>query len=133
VTVIRTGGKSVSGTTNDEGFFRIPNLEPGNYTVRVEGEKGFANFEQTNVPVNLTRTSTVTIQLRPQAAGESVTVTAGSGAAIDVTRATTGTNVAVEKVSSTTNGGLYTVSYVTSLGNIHARGRYNLRHGRRRA
>ncbi len=70
VTVIATrqGGRTTSATTNEEGFFRISNVEPGMYTVSVEAVKGFAKFEQADVPVNLSRTSTVTVQLRPQGA-----------------------------------------------------------------
>jgi hypothetical protein len=90
VTVTRQGGGSFSATTNDEGFFRILNLEPGNYTVTVEAEKGFARFEQANVPVNLSKTSNVTIQLRPGSAAETVEVTASSGAVIEVTQNTSG-------------------------------------------
>src|SRR5215208_1395997 len=52
VTVVATrqGGRSTSATSNDEGFFRINNVEPGIYTVTVEAEKGFGKFEQANVP-----------------------------------------------------------------------------------
>ena len=100
VTATRQGGRSATATTNEEGFFRIPALEPGQYTVSIESEKGFAKFEQANVPVNLSKTSTVTIQLRPQGATETVTVTAGAGAGIDVTQNTTGTNVSTEQFSN---------------------------------
>ena len=99
VTAVRQG-RSSSATSNDEGLFRIVNIEPGIYTVTVEAEKGFAKFEQANVPVNLSRTSNLNIQLRPQGATETVTVTAGSGAAIDVTQNTTGTNVSTEQFSN---------------------------------
>jgi len=102
VTVIATrqGGRTTSATTNEEGFFRISNVEPGIYTVSIEAVKGFAKFEQADVPVNLSRTSNVNVQLRPQGAAETVTVTAGSGAAIDVTQNTTGTNVSTEQFSN---------------------------------
>src|SRR5687768_18288131 len=40
------------------------------------------------------------IQLRPQGTTETVTVTAGSGSAIDVTQNTTGTNVSTEQFSN---------------------------------
>jgi outer membrane receptor protein involved in Fe transport len=100
VTVTRQGGRSATATTNDEGFFRVPALEPGQYTVTIESEKGFAKFEQANVAVNLGKTSNVTAQLRPQGATETVTVTAGAGAGIDVTQNTTGTNVSTEQFSN---------------------------------
>ncbi len=100
VTATRQGGRSITATTNDEGFFRISNVEPGQYTVSIEAEKGFAKFEQANVPVNLSKTSSMAIQLRPQGATETVTVTAGAGAGIDVTQNTTGTNVSTEQFSN---------------------------------
>ena len=100
VTATRQGGRSATATTNDEGFFRLPALEPGQYTVTVEAEKGFAKFEEANVPVNLSRVSSVVVQLRPQGATETVTVTAGGGAGIDVTQNTTGTNVSTEQFSN---------------------------------
>jgi outer membrane receptor protein involved in Fe transport len=100
VTATRQGGRTASATSNDEGLFRIQNIEPGTYTVTVEAEKGFAKFEQANIPVNLSRTSNLNIQLRPQGATETVTVTAGSGATIDVTQNTTGTNVTNEQFSN---------------------------------
>jgi outer membrane receptor protein involved in Fe transport len=70
------------------------------YTVSIEAEKGFAKFEQTEVPVNLSKTSTVTVQLRPAGATETVTVTAGGGGGIDVTQNTTGTNISTEQFSN---------------------------------
>jgi len=100
VTATRQGGRVTSATTNEEGFFRISNVEPGIYTVSIEAAKGFAKYEQADVSVNLSRTSTITVQLRPQGAAETVTVTAGSGAAIDVTQNTTGTNISTEQFSN---------------------------------
>src|SRR5688572_11145429 len=100
VTATRQGGRSATATSNDEGIFRIANIEPGIYTLTVEAAKGFGRFEQASVPVNLSTTSTVNIQLRPQGTTETVTVTAGSGAAIDVTQNTTGTNVSTEQFSN---------------------------------
>ena len=96
VTVTVTGPNLLhpqSGTTNSEGLYHIQNIPPGIYVVTVESAKGFAKFEQTDVGVNLQKTSTVDVQLRPQGATETVEVTASSGAAIDVNTNTTGTSV----------------------------------------
>lgn len=100
VTVTRQGGRTATAVTNEEGIFRLPNLEPGTYTVTVAAEKGFAAFEQANVAVNLGKTSPVVVQLRPQGATETVTVTAGAGGGVDVTTNTTGTNVSTEQFSN---------------------------------
>src|SRR5215212_4398984 len=64
-TVTVSGGnliRPVSVTANDEGFFRIGNVPPGKYTVAVDAPgKGFAKYENQNVDVNLSRTTTVEI------------------------------------------------------------------------
>jgi outer membrane receptor protein involved in Fe transport len=100
VTATRQGGRSQTVVSNDDGIYRMPNLEPGRYVVTVESAKGFARFEQTDVEVSLGRTSNITVSLRPQGATETVEVTASSGAAIDVTANTTGTNVSTEQFSN---------------------------------
>src|ERR671920_556375 len=61
---------------------------------------GFARFEQTDVEVSLGHTSNITVSLRPAGATETVEVTATSGAAVDVTNNTTGTNVSTEQFSN---------------------------------
>lgn len=100
VTATRQGGRSETATTDDQGLFRIPAIEPGQYTVTIEAAKGFAKYEQANVPVNLSTTSNITVQLQLAGASATVNVTAGSGAAIDVTQNTTGTNVSTEQFSN---------------------------------
>lgn len=103
VTVTVTGQNLIraqSVTTNDEGFYRVPNLPPGRYNVIIESTRGFAKFEQTSVEVNLSKTSNVAVTLRPMGATETVEVTASAGAAVDVTSTTTGTNVTTEQFSN---------------------------------
>ena len=100
VTATLQGGRSKMATSNEEGVFRIPHLELGIYTVTVDALKGFAKFEQTNVQVSLSATAPLEIQLGPQGASETITVTANSGAGIDVTQNTTGTNVSTEQFSN---------------------------------
>src|SRR5919112_751207 len=100
VTATRTGGRAQTTVSNDEGVYRLPQLEPGRYVVTVEAAKGFARFEQTDVEVSLGHTSNITVSLRPAGATETVEVTASSGAAIDVTANTTGTNVSTEQFSN---------------------------------
>jgi outer membrane receptor protein involved in Fe transport len=92
--------RSQSATTDNDGRYRIQNLPPGMYQVAVEAVKGFGRFERSDVEVNLSKTSTLEIQLRPQGAAESVTVTATSGDTIDATSNTTGTNVSSQQFSN---------------------------------
>src|SRR5687767_8779135 len=100
VTVTRTGGTPITVTTDGAGKFRILNIEPGMYTVALEEQKGFAKFEREDVPVSLGSTSDVSVQLNLAGASAVVDVTASSGAGIDVTQTTTGTNVSTEQFSN---------------------------------
>src|SRR5678815_1848972 len=89
-----------SATSDDNGRYKIQNLPPGRYNVQVEAVKGFAKFEKTEVEVNLSRSSSVEIQLQPAGAQATVTVTDTTGAAVDITANTTGSNVSTEQFSN---------------------------------
>ena len=120
--------RTQTATTNDEGYFNLPQIPPGRYTVTIEAAKGFARFEQTEVEVNLTKVSTFSVTLRPAGATETVEVTASSGAAVDVSTNTTGTNVSTEQFSNfptqRTVQSLYTIApTVTRSGLRDASGR----------
>lgn len=118
VTVTRKGGSPVSVTTDGSGNFRILNIEPGMYTVALEEQKGFAKYERADVPVSLGSTSAVSVQLNLAGASAVVDVTASSGAGIDVTQTTTGTNVSTEQFSNfptqRTVQSLYTIAPTVS-------------------
>ncbi|HLL76404.1 MAG TPA: TonB-dependent receptor [Pyrinomonadaceae bacterium] len=131
VTVTVSGSNMIraqTAVTNDEGVYRIPNIPPGRYTVSVAADRGFAAFERTDVEVNLSRTSAVAVTLRPAGTTETVEVTATSGANIDVTTNTTGTNISTEQFSNfptqRTVQSLYTIApTVTRSGLRDASGR----------
>jgi outer membrane receptor protein involved in Fe transport len=92
-----------SATSDDSGRFRILNLPPGKYTVKVDANaagKGFAEFSRSDVEVNLSSTSAVEVQLQVAGVSGSVTITDTSGAAVDVTNNTTGTNVTSDQFSN---------------------------------
>lgn len=103
VTIMVSGANLIraqSAVTNDEGNYRISNLPPGRYLVMIEAARGFGRYEQKDVEVNLSKTSSVAIQLSVAGASESVDVTASAGATVDVTTNTTGTNVSTEQFSN---------------------------------
>jgi Carboxypeptidase regulatory-like domain len=80
-----------SGTTNESGIFRIENLEPGTYTVRVE-QTGFKSALASNITVNVGRESTLNLKLEPGEVTATVDVTAAVGG-IDQQSTSTGQNL----------------------------------------
>src|SRR4051812_40535471 len=79
-----------TATTNDQGVYRILNLPPGKYKVVIEPSKGFGRFEQADVEVNLSRTSTLAATLQAAGVAGSVDITSSAGATVDVTTNTSG-------------------------------------------
>lgn len=80
-----------TGTTNDDGIFRIDNLEPGVYSVRVE-QTGFKAALANTVTVNVGRESTLNLKLEPGEITATVDVTATAGG-IDQQSTSTGQNL----------------------------------------
>jgi predicted anti-sigma-YlaC factor YlaD len=68
-------GVARTGVTNEQGFYRIPALEPGRYTVRID-LSGFKTVERTGVTVPISTEVTVSVALEVATLGEAVTVTA---------------------------------------------------------
>ncbi|HYV13619.1 MAG TPA: carboxypeptidase regulatory-like domain-containing protein [Pyrinomonadaceae bacterium] len=79
------------GTTNDSGIFRIENLEPGTYTVRVE-QTGFRSVVANNVTVFVGRESTLNLKLEPGEVTATVEVTDTTGG-FDQQSTSTGQNL----------------------------------------
>jgi outer membrane receptor protein involved in Fe transport len=63
-----------SATTDDEGRFRVPQLQPGNYTVRVTAS-GFGEAVQPSVVVEVGRINTIELALGVAGTTETVEVT----------------------------------------------------------
>jgi hypothetical protein len=88
-----------TATTNDEGFYKIVNLPPGDYEVSAEA----ANFSKANIPV-----VTITVGQRadldiPLAAGqvsESVTVTGASTQVVETSRTAVATTVDQQRIEN---------------------------------
>ena len=118
-----------SATTDDSGHFRVLSLPPGRYMITVEAAgKGFSRFEQKDVEVSLSKTSSLDISLTPGQIGATVNVTDTGGAAVDTTQNTSGTNVSSDQFSNfptqRTVQGLYTIApTVTRSGLRDATGR----------
>jgi len=80
----------------------------------VEAVMGFARFVKEAVDVNLSKTSSVAIQLEPAGTNTTITVTSNSGPAVDTTGNTGGANVSTEQfsnfVTQRTVQSLYTIA-----------------------
>jgi hypothetical protein len=102
-TVTVSGSNLISAqtaTTDDQGRYRVLNLPPGRYTVVVGAISGFGEATKSDVEVNLSRTSSADVQVSIAGQTASVTITDTSGAAVDVSQNTTGTNVSSEQFSN---------------------------------
>jgi len=62
-----------TATTNDAGFYAVPNLPPGRYELKV-AFKGFATYDQTGIVLTVAQTATINVTLKVQAKGEKVVV-----------------------------------------------------------
>ncbi|HEY0405606.1 MAG TPA: TonB-dependent receptor [Pyrinomonadaceae bacterium] len=89
-----------SAQTDDQGRYQILNLPPGRYSVEVAATSGFGQFKQENVEVNLSKSSKADVTLQPAGASAVVDVTDTSGATVDTTQNTSGTNVSTEQFSN---------------------------------
>lgn len=92
--------RSQTARSDNEGSYRILNLPPGKYSVLIEPTGSFGGFQQTAVQVSLSRTSLVLIRLHAAPATATVTVDNSSGALINLTTNTTGTNLSTEQYSN---------------------------------
>ena len=102
-----------TATADANGNYRFLQVPPGRYTLRVEATGGFAAFEQSNVDVSLSRSTSANIVLSAGGVSTTVDVVATSPE-IDQTTNTTGTNISTEFFSniptSRTVQGLYTIA-----------------------
>ncbi len=101
-----------TGVSGSDGSFRILNLPPGKYKLTVAATKGFADYVQTDIDVNLSRVSAADITL--QVATSKTEVSVNAGAPVDVATTVVSSNVSVEQFSNfptaRTVQSLYTIS-----------------------
>jgi Carboxypeptidase regulatory-like domain len=96
VTSLSTGATR-SVVTNDQGYFLVSTLKPGEYKLRI-ANPGFADFVAERVAVNVGQTARADVVMKVEALSESVQVTAES-VAIDTTQATVGGVVTARQIN----------------------------------
>jgi hypothetical protein len=81
VTVINVATNATQTVVTDaQGFYRVPALEPGRYTVTTE-LSGFRKVEQRDIDVRPALETPLDVRLEPAGVGESIQVTADAGTA----------------------------------------------------
>lgn len=90
-------------TTNDEGFYRVLAVPPGDYNVTANAS-GFATNEPTKATVTLGKATPVNFSLQPAGVGETVNVTSGDVAAIDSTSSRVQTNITEKRFEEIPKG-----------------------------
>lgn len=95
VTNKTTGANRIAVTTSD-GSYRLPDLDPGRYSVSVE-LSGFQKVEADDVLILLGRTATFSPRLQVGAVSETVNVTGQADRQIDLTTTTVAHNVTAEE------------------------------------
>ncbi len=78
--------------TDASGTYRIPQLPPGTYAVRLEKES-FRPYSRADIQIRMDRTVRLNIQLQPEALKAEEVVVVGRPPTIDVGSTTTGVNV----------------------------------------
>lgn len=81
------------------GTYRIPNLPPGTYTLRLEKES-YRPYSRADVALRIDRTVRLNIQLQPEALKAEEVVVVGRPPTIDVGSTTTGMNVGQDFVNN---------------------------------
>ena len=67
-------GASSRAQSNESGFYLLPNLPPGSYTVRIE-HAGFESYVQQGIELEVDQSATVNFSLKIGSQTQSVTVT----------------------------------------------------------
>lgn len=95
VTAVQTSTGTTSQTqSNEGGFYLLPNLPPGAYTLRIE-HAGFQTFVQEGIILQVDQAATVNVSLKVGSQAESVTIT-GEPPLVDVRSQTVTTTITAE-------------------------------------
>lgn len=85
-------------TSNAEGFFRVLQMPPGNYTVVTAPTGGFGEARYENVTVALGQTTQLAISVNPGTAVNTVDVTASDVAPVDTSNSAIQTSIGAQKI-----------------------------------
>lgn len=117
VVLIKTGVERTV-EVNDEGRYRIIELEPGEYTVRV-ASAGFATEEKTNLVTVAGQNVQMDFALRPaDVTAEQVVVSEAETPAVDTTRTVVGGTVTTEEVEALPNSSRSPLDLIFTLGGV---------------
>lgn len=115
---LTTTGVERTVVTNEDGIYRILNLEPGNYTVRFTSQ-GFAAKEQTNVNTIAGQNVQLNISLLPAGvtAEQTITIT-DEPPAVDVTRTVVGGTVTQREIEELPSQSRNPLDLIFTLGGV---------------
>jgi outer membrane receptor protein involved in Fe transport len=117
VVLVKTNSER-SVDANDDGRYRIIELEPGEYTVRVESV-GFATEEKTNLVTIAGQNVQLDFALRPaDVTAEQVVVSEAEAPAVDTTRTVVGGTVTTEEVEALPNSSRSPLDLIFTLGGV---------------
>jgi hypothetical protein len=98
VTSEKTGQNRIA-TTNEQGYYIVPQLRPDTYSVEAE-TGGFSKAEYKNVGLSVGQERTLNIVLEPASVSTEVTITAGGLTTLDTDSARIGANVNAREVAT---------------------------------
>ena len=90
---------SRTATSNDEGFYRIVNLTPGDYEITVEA----ANFKKavlTKVNLTVGQTAQLDVSLEPGAISESVTISDATSEIVETSKTAVATTIDQQRINN---------------------------------
>ena len=88
-----------TATSNDEGFYRIVNLTPGDYEITVEAPN-FKKAVLTKVNVTVGQTATVDVNLEPGQITESVTISDATSDIVETSKTAVATTIDQQRINN---------------------------------
>jgi hypothetical protein len=116
--VLQARDSSRAAQTGEDGRYRIVELEPGTYTLRVESA-GFAVEERKGIRIVAGRNVQLDFTLKPAAVtAEQVVVSAGDAPAVDTARTVVGGTVTFEEIESLPGNTRSALDLIFNLGGV---------------